>query len=215
MRSRARLSADVSLWSADLGRLAEEVKTAEAHADSFHFDVADGHFVPSLLFFPDLVAQLRPLTQTTFHVHLMVERPDLLCADFLEAGADVITVHAECGSHARQAIRQVRAAGKLAGVALRLESPIELLEEWLDGIDVALLLGTPSGVKGCGLDAAAPGRIRAVKERSPAVMLVADGGIRQETVPLLRKAGADFIVPGSLYFGAADRDAAAEWWRNL
>lgn len=215
MRPRARLAADLSLWSADLTRLGEEVRAAEAHADSFHIDVADAHFVPSLLFFPDLVAQLRPLTALPFHVHLIVERPDRLCGEFLAAGADTVTVQAECGAFAGAAVERIRAAGKQPGIALRLESPLELLEEWLPETELVLLLGTPSGVKGCGLDPAATVRIREIKRRKPSVTLVADGGIRRENVPLLREAGADYIVPGSLYFGASDRAAAAEWWRGL
>lgn len=215
MRSRARLSADLSLWSADLGRLADEVRRAEPHADSFHIDVADAHFVPSLLFFPDLIGQLRPLTRVNFHVHLIVERPDLLCQDFLDAGADTVTVHAECGAYAAEALKRIRGEGRQPGIALRLETPVEELEAWLPEVDLVLLLGTPSGVKGCGLDPRAPARISEVKSMDPSMLVVADGGIRRETVPQLREAGADFIVPGSLYFAAPDREAAAAWWRSL
>jgi ribulose-phosphate 3-epimerase len=215
MRPLPRLAADLSLWSADLGRLEEEVRGAEPHADSFHFDVADAHFVPSLLFFPEVVARLRTVTQAQFHVHLMVERPDLLCEPFLEAGADWVTVHVECASYLREAHEKVRKADRQFGLAVMLETPLLDLASWLPVADSVLLLGTPAGVKGRGLADAALERIEKVKAMARDKMVIADGGIRQFTVPQLRAAGADMIVPGSLYFQAPDRAAAAAWWRSF
>src|SRR5580658_9210181 len=91
---RTRLLTDVSLWSADLANLAAAIERVEPFADSYHFDVCDAHFAPTLLFFPDLLRALRPLTARPFHVHLMVERPTALIEDFVASGADLITVHA-------------------------------------------------------------------------------------------------------------------------
>src|ERR1700683_4493165 len=118
-----RLLADVSLWSANLANLAAGIQSLDPYADSFHLDVSDAHFAPSLLFFPDLVRALRPLTNRPFHVHLMVERPTALIEDFVAGGADVITVHAEADeSEAAAAIQAIGRAGRSAGLALRLDT---------------------------------------------------------------------------------------------
>jgi ribulose-phosphate 3-epimerase len=196
---------DVSLWSADLANLERDLKRVEPIADSFHFDVADAHFAPALLFFPDLVRALRPLTAVPFHVHLMVESPAAVLNDFLAAGADLVTVHVEVGeAEVRHSIARVKSAGRRAGVALRLETPVAHAEPFLDAADAVLLLGTGVGVKGRDLAPDACGRIREMKRllAGRPVPVIADGGIRAHTVPLLCEAGADVVVPGSLVFGA-------------
>ncbi len=216
--SQAALHVDVSLWSADLCDLRGEIARMAPHADSFHLDVADGRFAPSLLFFPDLVAAIRRETSLPLHVHLMVEAPREWVRPFLEAGADALTVHGEAPG-AEEALAEVRAAGRRPGIALRLETPVELVLRFAGCVDTVLLLGTEIGVKGCRLAPEACPRIEAVAdllgERRAAVRLVADGGIRRETVPLLRAAGADSVVPGSLAFGAADAAALWGWMKSL
>ena len=217
---RTRLLADVSLWSADLANLAAGIERVEPFADSFHLDVSDAHFVPSLLFFPDLVRALRPLTKRPFHIHLMVERPTTLVEDFVASGADVITIHAETGqSEASAAIQAILGAGRSAGLALRLDTPIAAAEPYLDRIDTLLLLGTSPGVKGQDLAQEACGRLASavsvLGERRARVRLVADGGIRSHTVPLLRRAGADVIVPGSLVFQSQNVAETFSWLRAL
>jgi len=212
--------ADVSLWSADLANLAAGIQRVEPFADSFHLDVSDAHFVPSLLFFPDLVRALRPLTQRPFHVHLMVERPTTLIEEFVASGADAITVHAETGeSEAAAAIEAIRSAGRSAGLALRLDTPVAAAEPYLDRIDALLLLGTMPGVKGQELAPEACDRLasaaRMLGERRARVRLIADGGIRAHTVPMLRRAGADVIVPGSLVFQSQNLAETFAWLRAL
>jgi ribulose-phosphate 3-epimerase len=209
---RGRLLADVSLWSADLANLEREMAGIGGMADSFHFDVADAHFAPSLLFFPDLVRRLRPLTAVPFHVHLMVEAPMGLLDDFLAAGADLVTVHVEIGEgEVLRALVATGEAGRSRGIALKLETPVEAAAPYLDGIDTVLLLGTAIGVKGQDLAPGACDHIRQMKrllgeQGRPEVRIIADGGIRSHTVPLLREAGADAVVPGSLVF-SNDRPA--------
>jgi ribulose-phosphate 3-epimerase len=198
---------DLSLWSADLTAPGAAVRRFDPHVNSFHFDVADGHFVPSLLFFPDLVRQLRPLAAKPFHVHLMTEKPEVWVEPFVEAGADIITVHAEAAPE--RALELIARSGKRAGLAMRLETPLEAAAAILDRFDVdsALLLGTPAGVKGCGLGPDALHRLRAFKADYPFLTVFADGAIRRESVSLLAQAGAGAIVPGSLVFGATDPEA--------
>jgi len=217
---RTRLLADVSLWSADLANLAAGIERVEPFADSFHLDVSDAHFAPSLLFFPDLVRALRPHTRRPFHVHLMVERPATLIEDFVAGGADLITIHAEVGrSEAAAAIQDILRAGRSAGLALRLDTPVAESEPYLDRIDALLLLGTVLGVKGQDLAPEACGRLRdaasMLGERRARVRLIADGGIRSHTVPLLRRAGADVIVPGSLVFQSQNMVETFSWLRAL
>lgn len=215
-----RLLVEVSLWSADLANLAAAIQRLEPLADSFHLDVSDGRFTPSLLFFPDLVRALRPHTNLPFHVHLMVERPTTLIADFVAAGADTITVHLESGKgEATAAIEAIRCAGRSAGLALGLETPVAAVQPYLSRIECLLLLGTEPGVKGHDLVPQACARLaearRMLDETNASVPLVADGGIRRHTVPLLRRAGADVVVPGSLVFQSENLEETFRWLRAL
>ena len=217
---QTRLVADISLWSADLANLAAAIRRVEPLADSFHLDVSDGRFTPNLLFFPDLVRALRPYTRRPFHVHLMVQRPTALVADFVASGADAITVHAEAGeSEAEAAIEAIRRAGRSPGLALRLDTPVAAAQPYLDHIDALILLGTALGVKG--RDAAPEACPRLAEagsmlgERRTRVRLIADGGIRSDTVPLLRRAGAGVIVPGSLVFQSPNLVETFAWLRTL
>lgn len=217
---RDRLLADVSLWSADLANLAADIQRLSPWADSFHLDAADGHFVPSLLFFPDLIRAIQPHTAVPFHVHLMAERPALLASQFLDAGADLLTVHVENGEReAGAAIEEAKRRGCGAGVALQIQTPVPAVLPYLDAIDVVILLGTEVGVKGCDLAPQACDRLREarslLREHSKHhVRLVADGGIRAHTVSALYAAGADAIVPGSLVFQATDLEATFGWLRS-
>jgi ribulose-phosphate 3-epimerase len=217
---RNRLLADVSLWSADLGNLEAAVRRLSPWADSFHLDAADGHFVPSLLFFPDLIRAIRPHTTAPFHVHLMAEHPSQLAGEFLGAGADLLTVHVENGEReAGAAIELALCRGCGAGVALKLGTPVRAVLPYLDAVEVIILLGTEVGVKGCDLSPHACGRLHEARSllREHAkreVRLVADGGIRTHTVPALHAAGADAVVPGSLVFQSADLESTFRWLRG-
>jgi len=215
-----RLLIDVSLWSADLANLESAVRRMAPWADSFHLDAADGHFAPNLLFFPDLIRALRTHTTLPFHVHLMAEHPRTLAEEFLDAGADLLTVHVENGEReAGAAMELALRRGCGAGVAVRLETPVRAVLPYLDSIEVVILLGTEMGVKGCDLAPTAADRLREarglLRERAThRVRLVADGAIRRHTVPQLRAAGADAIVPGSLVFQSADLEATFGWLRG-
>lgn len=215
MRGMPGLLLDISLWSADLANLESEVKRLEPFADSFHFDAADGHFVPSLLFFPDLIARLRPLTGVPFHLHLMATRPQDLLPAFLEAGVNRVTLPLETGKRLRHVLDLLDASGIPAGLSLDIDTPWMMVKDYLPRIDTVLLMGTVMGRKGLGMDERAPERIRAVKKLRAPVRVFADGGIREDTVPRLREAGADGIVPGSLVCAAPDLKARVEWLKSL
>lgn len=215
-----RLLAEMSLWSADLSSLVDDIQRVEAFTDIFHIDVADGHFSPALLFFPDLVAATRRATVKPLHVHLMVADSILLdqIEQFAEAGADLISIHAE-NSNADAALKLIHAKGLKPGIVMQLHSPFSMAKPFLDRISMLTLLGTLMGVKGKGLDEQAEPRLREARALIAAqqrrIILAADGGIREHTVPGLRKAGAETIVMGSLAFGAKDFKQRMEWVRTM
>lgn len=215
MQAMARLLLDVSLWSADLANLEPEIRRLEPFADSFHLDAADGHFVPSLLFFPDLIARLRELTRVPFHLHLMATRPlDLLDA-FLDAGVNRVTLPLELGKRLRHVLDRLEARQVPAGLSLDIATPWMLVKDFLPRLETILVMGTEMGRKGLGLDPRALEKITALKRVGAPVRVFADGGIREETVPQLRAAGADGIVPGSLVCAAPDLPARIAWLRSL
>lgn len=215
-----RLLADYSLWSADLANLATSIAHVEPYADLYHLDVADAHFVPGLLFFPDLVAALRPLTRKPFHVHLMTDQPQQLVDDFAAAGADLLTIHAE-NRDVAATLARIKAAGKRAGLAVQLDTPLAAIESHLPQLDLVVMMGTRLGIKGVGLDERACARITEAKALiahhglATQIKVSADGGIREQTVPLLRRAGADLITPGSLVFKSHNLEQTTSWLHRL
>ncbi len=214
-----RLIAEFSVWSADLLRIGADLDRIDPYADLLHIDVADGHFAPAFLFFPDLAARVRAASDVPMHVHLMVE--DRIVAaqieQFADAGADVITLHAECASVATGALDLIKQRGLRAGLVLKVETPVATLRPYLEQINFLTLLGTSIGVKGKGLHENALDRLKEahamVREAKLGhrIVCVADGGIRHETVPNLRAAGAEAVVLGSLAFGDADLAARMAW----
>lgn len=217
-----RLLAEFSLWSADLVRMADDIARVDEFVDIYHADVSDGQFSPALLLFPDLMAQMRPLTSKPIHVHLMVEDNILLdqIDQFAEAGADIISVHAE-NSNLIAGLDRIASKNIAAGVVMQLHTPVEEAKTWLDRINILTLLGTKMGIKGVGLDPDAEARLVAARSMikhhtgNSRLLLAADGGIREHTVPGLRRSGADTIVMGSLAFGADDLAARMSWVHGL
>jgi ribulose-phosphate 3-epimerase len=213
-----RLLAEISMWSADLGRLEDDTLRIDPYTDIYHVDVADGHFAPAMLYFPDLMARLRKVTAKPFHVHLMVSDIVLLgqIAQFAEAGADLISIHAE-NANAVDGLKAIRALGLKAGVVLKVDTPVAAAAPLIPHLDLLTLLGTRIGVKGQGLDDTATARLKEARAlvarhgNGRRIIVAADGGIRENTVPLLRAAGAETIVMGSLAFGAPDLAARMAW----
>ena len=212
------LKCSTSLWSADLGNLAAEMKRVEAFTERWHLDVADGHYVKNLLFFPDLVAQLRPHSAKSFEVHLMVTDPLGWIDPFVEAGADILLFCFDAARDPGEVLQAIKARGKRTGVSLRINEPIEVLEPYWNELDVVCVMGTELGIKGASMDAGIPDKIRRTREiirqRGLKTEIEADGGIRRETVPLLKAAGADYIVPGSLMF-KEDPPQMRQWLASL
>jgi ribulose-phosphate 3-epimerase len=215
---RNRLLAEFSLWSADLLRMADDMARVDPYVDIYHVDVADGHFSPALLLFPDLVAQVRKQTRKPIHVHLMVDDAILLeqIRQFADAGADILSVHAE-NTNAEIGLELIHSRAIKAGIVLQLHTPVESVGPLLDRVSVLTLLGTRIGIKGVGLDPAAESRLAAARRLigggpgNRRILLAADGGIREHTVPGLRRSGADTIVMGSLAFGDGNLASRMAW----
>jgi ribulose-phosphate 3-epimerase len=212
------LKCSASLWSADLTNLGAEIRRVEPYAERFHLDVADGHYVPSLLFFPDLVKALRRHTSKPFEVHLMTTDPLAWIEPFIEAGADGVIFCFDSLRDPTAAIQQVKALGKLVAISLLVTEPVDVLQPYWGWIDQVTIVGTPMGTKGTSMDPSIPAKIaeaRAeIQRREAAVEIQVDGGIRRNTVPMIHQAGADWIVPGSLLF-REDPAAMRQWLASL
>jgi ribulose-phosphate 3-epimerase len=212
------LKCSTSLWSADLANLESEMKRVEPYSERFHIDVADGHYVKSLLFFPDMVKALRRHTQLPFEVHLMTTDPLDWIDPFVEAGADILIFCHDAVPNPGEVLKAIHACGKQAGISLLITEPVDVLEPYWHDLDVVTIVGTAMGIKGASMDPGVPGKIRAAREiitrRGLPTLTQADGGIRRETVPLLAAAGADYIVPGSLMF-REDPPAMRAWLASL
>jgi ribulose-phosphate 3-epimerase len=208
------LRCSASLWSADLANLAAEIRRVDAYTERYHLDVADGHYVPSLLFFPDLVRALRKHTNRPFEVHLMTTDPLAWVEPFAAAGADGVIFCLDSLREPAAAIEAARTLGKFVGISLLVTEPVSLLDPYWDKIDQVTIVGTPMGTKGTAMDPAifekiCEARTRIAKARAR-VEIQVDGGIRRNTVPQIKEAGADWIVPGSLIF--SEEPAAMRQW---
>ena len=191
-----------SILSADLGRLAEQVKEAEAAgADRIQVDVMDGHFVPNLTFGPLVVEAVRRATKLPIEAHLMVERPELFLEAFVKAGATLIEVQVEATTSLYRTVESIRELGAKAGVAINPATPIEDLREILPYIDLVNVMTVEPGFGGQRFIARSPEKIKRLRAMVPEMEIEVDGGIDARTAPLVVSAGATVLVAGSSVFG--------------
>jgi ribulose-phosphate 3-epimerase len=198
-----------SLLSADFGRLAEEVRAAEAAgADWIHVDVMDGRFVPNITIGPLVVEAVRKVTRLPIDAHLMIVEPERYVEAFARAGADVISVHAEVSPHLHRTLQAIRAAGARPAVALNPSTGLESIEYVLGDCEMILLMTVNPGFGGQRyIDACTEKvrRLRAMAEaRKQPLELQVDGGIKPETIAAVAAAGANVFVAGTAVFGQPD-----------
>jgi len=194
-----------SILSADFSRLGEQVAEAtKAGADYIHIDVMDGRFVPQITIGAPVVAAIRKWTNLPLDVHLMIEAPESQISQFVDAGADIITVHIEACSHIHRVVQTIKDAGIKAGVSLNPGTPIDALEEVLPSLDLVLVMTVNPGFGGqvfieAMLDKVA--RLRAELDRENlAAELEVDGGINADVAPRVVRAGARVLVAGAAVF---------------
>lgn len=203
-----------SILSADFAHLAEEVHDVEKDVDTIHVDVMDGHFVPNITMGANVVQALKKETAASLDVHLMVEEPLPFLSSFLEAGADMVSVHAEACTHLHRAIEFIRGGGAKAGVVLNPGTPASAIRSIIQDVDYVLIMTVDPGFGGQRFIASMISKIGEVREminrNHLSVQIEVDGGINTETLPLCVKAGAAWIVAGSAVFGKPDRHKAIE-----
>lgn len=193
-----------SILSADFARLGEEVRAIDAAGcDYVHIDVMDGHFVPNLTVGPGVIRALRPHSNKPFDVHLMINPAQPYLEQYAEAGADIITVHAEADTHLDRSLQVIRGLGKKAGVSLNPGTPESAIEHVLDRVDLVLVMSVNPGFGGQTFIDAQVEKIRRLRGMigDRPIELEVDGGITGETAPKAIAAGANVLVAGSWVFG--------------
>ena len=198
-----------SILSADFARLGEQIdEVARAGADYIHVDVMDGHFVPNITIGAPVVASIRPVTSLPLDVHLMIEHPERYVSDFVQAGADIITVHVEASPHLHGTIQAIKEMGVKAGVSLNPPTPIGAVEEFLRHVDLVLVMSVNPGFGGQSFIPETLPRIANIRkildDRGLSAELEVDGGINADNAPDIVEAGADVLVAGNSIFRAEE-----------
>lgn len=209
-----------SVLSADFWRLGEQIEECvEGGADIIHFDVMDGHFVPNITFGPVLLESIKRHCPLPLDAHLMIENPDRYIPDFIKAGADMVSVHIENTPHIHRTLDLIKSLGAKAGVVINPGTPLSTLEEAIYYADFVLLMSVNPGFGGQRFIERSLQRLKELKAMvsriNPKVLIEIDGGIKEENILEVARAGADILVVGSGLFGAKDIKAQTKRLKEL
>jgi ribulose-phosphate 3-epimerase len=204
-----------SILSADFSCLGDQLRAAEAGGASVvHVDVMDGHFVPNITIGPLVTAAVRRVTELPIDCHLMIERPENFIDAFVEAGADMVSVHVEADRHVHRTVGRIRELGAKAGVVLNPATPLQAIEELVPVVDYVLMMSVNPGFGGQRFIPQVLNKVRTLRERIDRerldVRIEIDGGVSLDNLEEVAAAGVDIVVAGSAVFGADDPRAAAE-----
>ena len=190
-----------SLLAADFSKLKEEIQEVEkCGAEYLHLDVMDGNFVPNISYGAPVISAIRPHSNLVFDVHLMVEEPDRFIKDFVDAGADIITVHVEATKHLHRTIQLIKSYGKKVGVSLNPATPIETLKHIINDIDMVLVMSVNPGFGGQAFIPETLNKIKELRTLYPEIDIEVDGGVNDKTVEAIKVVGANILVAGSYLF---------------
>ncbi len=204
-----------SLLQCDFGNLKGEIaRLEEAGVKGLHLDVMDGHFVPNITYGMPIVAGIRRMTTLPIDVHLMISNPADFVTQFVDAGADCLTIHVEIEGDHRAILQSIRAQGVAAGIALNPATSLETVVDCLDVCDLLLVMSVDAGFGGQSFNPVALEKLRTVKAMHPELLLEVDGGINLGTISDCHNAGASLFVVGSAIFGKADYRLAVEQLRR-
>lgn len=207
--------ASASILSADFCNLGRDIEKAEAAGCEYiHFDVMDGVFVPNISYGIPILKAVSKIVKGTLDVHLMIIDPIKYVKDFADNGADIITFHSEADSDVIETINAIHSCGKKAGLAIKPNTPVSDVKQYLDKIDMLLVMTVEPGFGGQGFISETLDKIAEAKKiidsRGLDVPIQVDGGINAETAELVKKAGAEILVAGSYVFGAENMGSAVE-----
>lgn len=196
-----------SILSADFGQLDDEIASVEAFVELITVDVMDGRFVPNITVGMGVVKSLK--TKLPIECHLMIVEPWLYVEQFVEAGADIVSVHVEAtGDRTEETLKMIREAGAKSSLAIKPATTVEEIEQYLPLMDACVVMSVEPGFGGQKFMESALPKVRRLKELKPELEIIIDGGINKETAPLAIEAGADVLVSGSYIFKSDDREAA-------
>ncbi|MBP6126185.1 MAG: ribulose-phosphate 3-epimerase [Leptotrichiaceae bacterium] len=190
-----------SLLAADFSKLKEEIQEVENYgAEYLHLDVMDGTFVPNISFGVPIISSLKKHSNLIFDVHLMVENPDRFIKDFVDAGADIITVHAESTKHLNRTIQLIKSYGKKVGVSLNPSTSLDVIKYDLKYLDMVLIMTVNPGFGGQNFIDSMIDKIKELRYIAPNIDIEVDGGINEQTGKKVKEAGANILVAGSYIF---------------